>query len=73
MFTGACGPPEKLSLALAQRYKFLRMIVRLACRLSSSTDCKWRADRWSSHFSHFPVAGFFSEVVHNWVVAEDAW
>ena len=30
MFTGACGPPEKLSLALAPRSNVLRMIVKLA-------------------------------------------
>ena len=30
MFTGACGPPEKLSLALMQRLNLLRMIVKLA-------------------------------------------
>ena len=31
MFTGACGPPEKLSLALVPRLNVLRMIVKLAC------------------------------------------
>ena len=30
MFTGACGPPEKLSLALVQRSYVLRMIVKFA-------------------------------------------
>ena len=30
MFTGACGPPEKLSLALVSRANVLRMIVKLA-------------------------------------------
>ena len=30
MFTGACGPPEKLSLALVPRLYVLRMIVRFA-------------------------------------------
>ena len=30
MFTGACGPPEKLSLALAPRLYVLRMIVKHA-------------------------------------------
>ena len=30
MFTGACGPLEKLSLALAPRSIVLRMIVKLA-------------------------------------------
>ena len=30
MFTGACGPPEKLSLALVPRSYVLRMIVNLA-------------------------------------------
>ena len=30
MFTEACGPPEKLSLALAPRSYVLRMIVKLA-------------------------------------------
>ena len=30
MFTGACGPTEKLSLALAPRSYVLRMIVKLA-------------------------------------------
>ena len=30
MFTGACGPPEKLSLALLPRLHVLRMIVILA-------------------------------------------
>ena len=30
MFTGACGPPEKLSLALVPRSNVLRMIVKLA-------------------------------------------
>ena len=30
MFTGACGPPEKLSLALVPRSCVLRMIVSLA-------------------------------------------
>ena len=30
MFTRACGPPEQLSLALVQRSKVLRMIVKLA-------------------------------------------
>ena len=29
MFTGVCGPPEKLSLALAPRLYVLRMITRL--------------------------------------------
>ena len=29
MFTGACGPPEKISLALAPRSNVLRMIVKL--------------------------------------------
>ena len=29
MCTGACGPPEKLSLALVARSHFLRMIVRI--------------------------------------------
>ena len=32
MFTGACGPPEKLSLALMPRLKILSMIVKLAHR-----------------------------------------
>ena len=32
MFTGACGPPEKLSLALVPRSHVLRMIVQLAYR-----------------------------------------
>ena len=31
MFTGACGPPEKLSLALVPRSDVLRMIVKIAC------------------------------------------
>ena len=30
MFTGACGPPEKLSLALVQRSNVLRMTLKLA-------------------------------------------
>ena len=30
MFTGACGPPEKLSLALVPLSNVLRMIVKLA-------------------------------------------
>ena len=30
MFPGTCGPPEKLSLALVQRWHVLRMIVKLA-------------------------------------------
>ena len=30
MFTGACGLPEKLSLALVSRANVLRMIVKLA-------------------------------------------
>ena len=30
MFTGACGPPEKLSLVLVPRSNVLRMIVQLA-------------------------------------------
>ena len=29
MFTGACGPPEKLSLALVPRLCVLRMIIKL--------------------------------------------
>ena len=32
MFTGACGPPEKLSLALVLRSCVLRMIVKMAYR-----------------------------------------
>ena len=32
MFTGACGPPEKLSLALVPRSNVLRMIVKLVYR-----------------------------------------
>ena len=30
MFTGACGPPEKLSLALVPRSNVVRMILKLA-------------------------------------------
>ena len=30
MFTGVCGPPEKLSLAVAPRSYVLRMIVKLS-------------------------------------------
>ena len=30
MFTGVCGPPEKLSLALVQCLNVLRMIMKLA-------------------------------------------
>ena len=30
MFTGVCGPPEKLSLALVPRSYVLRMSVKLA-------------------------------------------
>ena len=30
MFTGACGPPERLSLALAPHSFILRMIAKLA-------------------------------------------
>ena len=37
MFTGACGPPEKLSLALVPRSYVLRMIVKLAFPLKWST------------------------------------
>ena len=34
MFTGACGPPEKLSLALMPRSYALRMIVKVAFSIS---------------------------------------
>ena len=34
MFTGVCGPPEKLSLALVPRSYALRMIVKLAEKYS---------------------------------------
>ena len=37
MFTGACDPPEKLSLALVPRSYVLRMIVKLAFPLKWST------------------------------------
>ena len=36
--TGACGPPEKLSLALVSRLNVLRMIVKLVYLFSASKD-----------------------------------
>ena len=36
MFTGACGPPEKLSLALVQHSIVLRMIVKLSYPVPSN-------------------------------------
>ena len=33
MFTGACGPPVKLSLALVPRSYVLRITVKLSCRM----------------------------------------
>ena len=35
MFTEACGPPEKLSLALVPHSHILRMIVKLAYRYNA--------------------------------------
>ena len=52
MFTGACGPLEKLSLALVPRSNVLRMIVKLACQqeakivlqtfFANSSSLDWR-------------------------------
>ena len=40
MFTGACGPPERLSLALVPRSYVLRMIVKLAYSLCFNRRAK---------------------------------
>ena len=39
MFTGACGPPDKLSLALVPRSNVLRMIMKLAWRSRILANC----------------------------------
>ena len=51
MFTGACGLPEKLSLALVPRSNVLRMIVKLAYKTSLSCydDKRWILEEASTH------------------------
>ena len=60
MFTGACGPPEKLSLALVLRSNVLRMTVELAYWLVGSSFDRWSAlatfcRRWWAWFIHTRV------------------
>ena len=67
MFTGACGPPEKLSLALVRCSHVLHVIVKLAYRKSERKyeDTKWLLYLFQSlngcylkHFSQRRLAKF---------------
>ena len=49
MFTGACGPPEKLSVALVPRSYVLRMTVKLAYwhnTISYPDPCRMRSKKF---------------------------
>ena len=56
MFAGACGPLEKLSLALVPRSNVLRMIVKLACQQEAKIVLQTffanssSLDDWRFHF-----------------------